>query len=353
MKAISYLIRAGVVAGVGVALPFTALADDLASVSNNAQTSVTIGFSGISLPLLSRVSVADPTPALLAQVCPAPCQAAAPASHNALTRISGPTWHLDVSVDGTWARFEDLSVRGRAHSLGVNPSAKMTASSLVSTGQAYVAAHLSPVLPLGQGEQMIPLRVSYRTDGGQDLTTKEITRVVVANTIVFGRTVNGAQIVGGGSTITLSFTNDGALEFFQYDWPSYSQSTNQSLEPIGQLLNRLQEVVSKRSGVAAPTAPMAAPTGSTSPYPLVIASNTMLDEFECGYFDSGDRKHNAALPVQAGCLYHALWQHNGLRAGLAGAVPGAVTVLADSSWPEANIIRGDVVTASAPPASAP
>src|SRR5580700_5717589 len=113
MKAISYLIRAGVVAGVGVALPFTALADDLASVSNNAQTSVTIGFSGISLPLLSRVSVADPTPALLAQVCPAPCQAAAPASHNALTRISGPTWHLDVSVDGTWARFEDLSVRGR------------------------------------------------------------------------------------------------------------------------------------------------------------------------------------------------------------------------------------------------
>lgn len=354
MKAVSLAIPTGLFACLAVTVPDAAFADDLSSALANAQTSVTTGFSTSSLPLLTRASVADPTATLLAQVCAAPCQASAPVLHGTFRRINGPTWNLDVSTDGTWARFIDRGVRGNAHSLGVDPSAAISDASLVSAGQAYIAAHLSAVLPLGPGEQMVPLRTSYRTDGGQDLVTMQITRTVVANTVVFGRTVSGAQVVGGGSTVTMSFTNDGALEFFQYDWPSYSQSSGQALEKIGVLLDRLQEVVALRSGVATPTAPMTPPVTSTSPYPLLIAANTLLVKFECGYYDSGDQRHSSSTPVQAGCLYHALWQQNGVNAGFSGAVPGAVNVLADSSWPEAIIIRGDTGTAPlAPDAGAP
>ncbi len=254
-----------------------------------------------------------------------------------------------MSTDGSYAEFVDHRVESKAHSLAVDPSTAISASSVVSMGQAYIAAHLAATIQLAPGEGLVPLHVAFRTDGGQDVATMTVASAISASRVVFGRTSGGGPVGGGGSTVALTFVNDGSLESFRYDWPSYSQLPAQSVEPVGTLLSRLQEVIAARSSVTAPTTPVSVPTSRSAPYPVAVTPDTVLQKFECGYYDPGTKRRNAASPVQAGCVYHSLWQNGVMRRGFSGAVPGEVTVKADSSWIEAAIIRGDPTTSPVAP----
>jgi hypothetical protein len=141
-------------------------------------------------------------------------------------------------------------------------------------------------------------------------------------------------VVGDGSKVILTFANDGSLESFHYDWPTYQTAAAQDVVAADEVLSRVQRVVSVRRGAAAPVARVAG-----SEYPVVLDPSTQLEALECGYYDPGSGR--SSQPIQPGCTYRAVSQDaRGMRLGFAGAIPAAVAFDGDASWPETRILRG-------------
>ncbi len=317
----------------------TLSAADFARTTSAAQLSMSQGFSQSSLPLLNRAAGINSKAAnatLLQKLCSDACSGA---NTNILTdrlQTTGDHWMVEVLGDGTAARFRDLEVEAKEHSLAKDSSQKLSAESLEQSGRAFINSKLGSVILLGAGEELVPVRTDYLIEGGQDVKTRQITRSVVANRMVFGRTINGVPVVGGGSTVVLTFANDGAVESFQYDWPSYQATSARSVVDSAEILHRVQQAVNARTGVSASNTLVVPSAKIISP-----VQSTTLQKLECGYYDPGASARDAHAPVQSGCVYHAVKQDaNGMRQGFAGAVPGAQQIEPDDNWTEAHIVQG-------------
>ena len=320
----------------------TASAEDFPRTTAAAERSVTQGFNQASLPLLSRDVTANSgavSAALLKKLCPAPCSNQITNSQGNMLRVTGDHWALEIIGDGTSARFRDLQVERGAHSLAKLPAQKMSAAVLEKSGLAFIASKLASVIVLEPGEELVPVRTDYRIEGGEDAQTREITRSVVANRIVFGRTLNGVPVVGGGSTVVLTFANNGSVESFGYDWPKYQTANLQTVVDIAEVLHRVQKVVGAREGVQAPTFSAKVPKSAGAVYPVTLAKDTVLEKLECGYYDPGVVARDENAPVQPGCIYHAVYQgQHGIRQGFAGAVPAGAQFEPDAAWVETRIV---------------
>jgi hypothetical protein len=232
----------------------------------------------------------------------------------------------------------------------------MSASALESAARAFIASHLASLVVLQNGETLVPVTTAYRIEGGQNVKSGAITTdMVVANRIVLGRVINGVPVVGGGSTITMTFANNGEVESFRYDWPQYATTgTVQSSVSPGDILSRVQNAVSSKSKVPVRTA-----VNGATVYPVDLVSGIQLQKLECGYYDPGVLVRDAKAPVQMGCFYHALSTSAGpsqgdvVNAGIAGAVPAASAVEPDAKWQEAAAILGQPISAPAAPLAAP
>jgi hypothetical protein len=325
----------------------SAAADDFPQTTTNARLSVTRGFIQSSLPVLDHAGtrdVAQVSTALLAKMCPGHCLGKSSRGPRDSLRVSGNHWLLKVEADGTSAECQDFTVEKNAHSSAKPVSEKMSASELEQKGRAFINSNLISVIGLGPGEELVPVRTAYLIEGGQDMVTSKITRSVAANRIVFGRIVNGVPVVGGGSMVVVTFTGDGALESFRYDWPKYQAGKEQAVVAAAEILQRVQKVVSARRGVAGPTSAATVPSDEGDAYPVVLTPNASLDALECGYYDPGVAARHAGTPVQPGCLYHAISQDSdGMRRGFAGAVPGGVHFQVAVGWAETQIlaVRGE------------
>jgi hypothetical protein len=317
----------------------TARAEDLPQTKAHQQFSVRQGFTTSELSTLQRSGAVDPSKvgsALIAKLQPG--SAYRSAKDGAKLQIAGQQWTLAVSADGSAADYQDQAVAARAHSLAKPVSEKIAAADLEQKGRAFIASKLASQIALGANEELVALRADYRTDGGHDLATGEISQSVVANRIVFGRTIRGVPIVGNGSKVIITFTNDGSLESFRYDWPTYQSGSAQQAVDAGQILSRVQKVVSVRDGVAAPGSGVPAPHSQGDAYPVALTANTQLQTLDCGYYDAGSFAGHAQS-VQPGCTYLAVSQDtNGIRAGYAGAVPAGAEFTSDASWLETQIL---------------
>jgi len=299
------------------------------------------GFTQASLPVLHRTGAAGSVKAaalLLEKLCPAPCATASVTAPGAATRVANDHWSLDIAPDGTAARFRDADVERRAHASGKDVSQKLSASTLEEVGRAFIASNLAEVIVLGPGEEVVPISTDYRIDGGQDLISGELTSAVVANRIMFGRTLQGVPVVGGGSTVVVTLANDRSVESFRYDWPVYDSANAQTMADQGEILQRLQKVIGGRSGAAPLFRPMT-PTRQEAASPVHLNADTVLQKLECGYYDPGAAARDASAPVQAGCVYHAVSEDpDGIRTGFAGAVPAGTSIEPDDAWKEAVIL---------------
>jgi hypothetical protein len=339
MKFSSPFIAVGfLVLGTGVAP-----AQDLPQTSEAALYSITRGFRQTSLPLLQRLGTREPdavSAALVEKLCPAPCANLNRRAAGTKLEVASGDWSVQVIGDGTAARYENIEVGKRLHSTGRDPSQKTSSEALERAGRAYIEANLASVITLGLDEQIVPTRIDYRFEAGLDLGTQQTTRAVVANRIVFGRTIRGVPVVGGGARVVLTFANDGALESFQYDWPQYQVGSPRSVVAHADILDRVQAVIGDRMGV--PTSPTTRVSKSQGPtYTVELMQNTVLQNLECGYYDPGVLSREATAPVQPGCVYHVVHQSdNGKRAGFAGAVPAAAQIEPDPGWREAIFLRG-------------
>jgi hypothetical protein len=319
----------------------TARAEDLPQTKLYQQFSVTQGFSDSELPVLQRAGAADQnkvTSDLIGKLRLAGTYQSTKLGTK--LHITGEQWSLDVAGDGSAAEYRDLAVEARSHSLAKPLSEQMPAAELEQKGRAFIASKLASQIVLGTGEELVAVRADYRTDGGQDLTTGEITNAVSGNRIVFGRTLNGVPVVGNGSKVILTFSNDGSLESFRYDWPTYQAGASQKIVDAGKILLRLQKVIGVRSGIATPTLGVVTPGNDGEAYPVALTPNTQLQALECGYYDVGSMSGHTQS-VQPGCTYLAVSQGpNGTRNGYAGAVPAGSRFATDAGWLETQILGG-------------
>jgi hypothetical protein len=341
MKNKSLSLAANAVLAASVMIAGSAVrAEELPQTKAHQQFSATQGFREPALAELHRSGAVDQnkvSSALIEKLRPG--SAYQSSKQDSKLHITGKEWSLDVTADGSAAEYQDHAVEARAHSLGKPVSEKMSAAELERKGRAFIASKLASQIVLGADEELIPVRADYRTEGGQDLATGEITHAVVANRIVFGRTLNGVAVVGSGSKVILTFTNDGSLESFRYDWPKYQTASSQKVVDAGEILSRVQKVIGARNGVTAPTSGVTVPSSEGEAYPVELTPNTKLQALECGYYDAGSFATHAAQSVQPGCTYLAVSQDsNGLRQGYAGAVPAGQRFEQDAAWLETQIL---------------
>jgi hypothetical protein len=302
---------------------------------------ITQGFKLSSMPLLHRLpgdKTEAATNALVEKLCGTACPPLARRTPGSFEEVSHGDWTLQILGDGTAARYRALEVSKRAHSLAKEESQRTASDALVREGRAFIESTLAAVIVLGPDEKLVPLGVDYRFEAGQNLKTLEVTRSVVANRIVFGRTIHDVPIVGGGSRVVLTFANDGSLESFQYDWPTYRAANMQTAANLENLLERVKRVISHRSGSPMSTFPFTG-TKSRGTEGIELFKNTVLQKLNCGYYDPGYASRDASAPVQLGCVYHVVRGFPGDRMGFAGAIPGAVEIEPDLAWPEASILR--------------
>jgi hypothetical protein len=314
-----------------------ASADDYPQRVAAKASSLSMGMAVSSAPVLSRASADQKAvQAGLLSALGLDVNNATLLPNSTGTRLKATGWTLDIRGDGTSAEYVDLSVRAAASSKGVAHSARMTPSSLESAARAFISSKLAKFVVLQSGEELVPVTTAYRFEGGQDLKTGIVSDVVVTNRVVLGRTIHGVPVVGGGSTVTVTFDNAGALESFRYDWPTYASGAlvQTALAP-SDLLGRVQAAVSSRSSVA-----ITASVKTSASYPVDLLKGTQLVALECGYYDPGVLARDAKALVQMGCVYHATMKTPGptpsdtVTSGYAGAVPAALNVQNDLSWPE-------------------
>jgi hypothetical protein len=317
---------------------------DFPQTSAAAESAIAHGFKRSSLPLLQRSASGDPTAvsrALIEKLCPAPCPPPTVRAPGNMLQVTTNYWSLQIIGDGTSARFQDLEVGKRAHSLAKTHRDRTAATALEQAGRKFIASKLASVIVLGPEEELVPVRTDYRIEGGYNVKTRESIRSVVANRIVFGRAVGGVPIVGGGSTVVLTFANDGSLESFQYDWPKYEAATGRAVVSLEEILRRVQTVVGMRMGIPIANPSARAPKDEGPKYAIELTKNTVLRKLECGYYDPGFLARTPSAAVQPGCVYHAVSQaEDGTRSGFAGAVPGAAQIEPDAAWAEAGVLRG-------------
>jgi len=337
----------GTVVGVGLTLGLgPALADDLLTTSDSAGFSIALGFKQPSLPLLKRVAGGAPdavSAALVEKLCSGQCPPLSGGAPINRLEAASDTRSLQVLGDGTAARYRNIEVADRERAIAKEKTQQISAESLYQAGRDFIAANLSSVVVVGPEEKIVPVRTDYRVEGGMNLQTGETTRSVVANRVVFGRTIRDVPVVGGGSRIALTFANDGSVESFQYDWPKYEYeagSATRSIVDLEGILERVRGAVGLRLGVPSSTGPISAFRGQDVSHGVQLLTNTVLRKLECGYYDPGFSARDASAPVQPGCVYEAVSHDEaGGRSALSGAVPAATFVEADPSWPEAARLR--------------
>jgi hypothetical protein len=250
-----------------------------------------------------------------------------------------------LTPDGTSGIYVDRDVSDRASALVVPQGQELSTTDLDRLGRAFIANHLSDVVQVAPGEDLVSLRTASRKIAYQSTDGTDTGSGVSGGIVVFGRTVNGVPVVGGGSRITIAFANDGSVESFQYDWPSYRPSAQsaQGIVGIDAILQRLQKVALGPG--ESPASASAARSGA-----LTTTGGVQLQDLDCGYFDPGVQTRDPSAPVQTACAYHVVRQLSASgRHGMSGAVPAGSSVEADGKWREALMLRGTAPTIIVPP----
>jgi hypothetical protein len=317
-------------------------AADFPQTTATQQFSITHGFVQTALSTQRRVApgtASSATNALIGGLCAGGCiRQSASGDANEL-RATGKTWALNVSRDGSAARFEDFAVQRQAPALAKDPSQALTAATLEVSGRAVIASRLRAAIVLGPQEDLVPVRTDYLITGMQNVKTHAVVRSVIANRIVFGRRLRGVPVVGGGSTVTITFANNGALESWRYDWPRYQAAAPQSLVNVAQIVERVNSVIGARKVAGRAPSNARQMGGKIQANAPIGKPGVALQKLECGYFDPGVAARVATAPVQPGCVYHVVARDSdGFRQGYAGAVPAGVAFTRDAGWAETAIV---------------
>jgi len=199
---------------------------------------------------------------------------------------------------------------------------------LEAIGRKFIQEQLSDFIKLGPGEKLEPFSTRVEVGGGNDVSsTERPLEQVLANAIVFTRTVDGVPVIGGGSKVALMVTNDGQVAGFDFDWADY-QPTGKRVKMLGaaQIKERVQSMVSVK----------------------LDSPQVSVKRYECGLFDPGLRRRDQGAAVQGACVIQAVEKRiadpvahlrnpadGHVTSAVVEVIPAGETVEADSHWPQA------------------
>ncbi len=327
--------------------PGEALAADFPQRLAHEETSRTAGFDRSRLPLLERL----PGPGKEAVAGTLLARFAAGGSISTAGALQQDTdaarlvvtgdagWALKVWADGTRLSYRNFALLDSSPALDVPLAERFTESKLETLGRAFIHEHLAGLVTLASGETLVPLFTEFAIRGGMAVDGSGATEPdkVAASSVVFTRAVGGVPVVGPGSKVAVTFTNDAKPVAFDLDWPRYRlRSDRQVLLPLADILAR-SKVLADFAGFPEPA---------------------VTEHFECGYYDAGARRKDPLAPLQAGCFVQARQRRtvNGAEHVLvarAEAIPAGTEVVADAGWPEVMALLGLPSVETGAPGEAP
>jgi hypothetical protein len=227
--------------------------------------------------------------------------------------LEAADWLLEVRDNGGRVRCMGRGFTRRP----VPPESQASYQDVITRGRRMLENELSPLVPLGPGEELVPVGVTYPgqimmpRNGPQRLETVE-------NHAHFGRLVNGIPVVGNGSKAVVMLDNDGNLLGFDVDWSVY-EVTNQSQGTVS-----LTDINARLSSL-----------GNTS----LLPPDRRLEYVECGYYDAGSSLGNTW--IQPACWFDFLLLRQGRSyARWKVVVPAGSTFFSEPSWPESVVLGG-------------
>jgi hypothetical protein len=240
-------------------------------------------------------------------------------------------WFLSVRGDGTNVQYWNESAMSAGRSNAVDAARRLPQSRVQQMGAAFISDRLRDFVVLGAGEQVVPVGVQYlleNTDSEQGATPE----VVTASRATYRRRVNGVDVIGAGSTVSITFDNAGTVIGFRFDWPEYAREGSR------------QAVLDIASIKARAGALSAAPGGG---------AKLDLLRMNCGYYDRGAEERDWSAPVQSACSVGYVSNLSGPRGNAQTAieelVPAGATVRNDVAWPAtARAISGGNISRDTP-----
>ena len=256
-------------------------------------------------------------------------------------------WTLQVAGDGTRVNYRNVARLDAALATARPLSERLGQDTLEALGRRFIGESLREYIELASNEEILPLYSEFQVVGGgstRDDVLPEAERVV-ANTVVFTRTVDGVPVVGGGSKIAVTFLNDGTTAAFDFDWPTYRKTDRQQeVLSVDRIRERGAEVLAFD----------------------LNAKDVKVTRFECGLFDPGVRKRDAAALVQSACFVQAerrdiidaklnsLDPNSGhIITAIAQALPAGALIERDDRWPEAAALLRTTLPVEPAPTDGP
>ena len=246
-------------------------------------------------------------------------------------------WALQVAADGTRVNYRNIAQLDGALTTARPVAERLDQESLEALGRRFIGESLREFIALAPSDEILPLYSEFQIVGGgavRDDTLAEAERVV-ANTVVFTRAIDGVPVVGGGSKIAVTFLNDGTAAAFDFDWPKYRKTDRQQeVLPLDEVRGRGSRVLTVD----------------------LDASDVTVTRFECGLFDPGVRKRDAAALVQSACFVQAERrdiidpelnrrdpESGHMVTAIAQALPAGALIERDDRWQEAAALLGSAL----------
>ncbi len=229
--------------------------------------------------------------------------------------LSMERWTLEVSGEGRSVRL----VRDPATLRPRSPEESMSEQVAVARAQELVDQFFGDVVVRAEGEELVPMRVSYHRQGFQPMAEGRPIEgaghvAILAMLVQFARLIDGIPVIGVGSRATIAIGMDGELAGADIDWSQFglASSTRRPVASAAVRASRLEVLKTKMS----------------------IAESVGLDL--CGYFDSGSRSKDEVVTIQLACLYRTQ-----VRPGVFGrslAVPIEAQLRRDAGWSESMLL---------------
>jgi hypothetical protein len=246
------------------------------------------------------------------------------------------TARFRVDDDGTRLRYDNRAEVERPTYHKVSVGNRVPHERLVELGLAFIGGPLAEFVKIGPNEAIVPLKSEYEVEGGVDQHGERDEDKVVSATMVFGRVVDGTNVIGGGSKVSVTFANDGGVLAFYVDWPNYERvAQRQQVLGVPEIWERVSALSSMRFD----------------------ADEVEVKRFECGYFDSGARpRRDKSALIQAACAVHYVGSKNvpvegqtaEIKSAVVDQIPAGVVVQPDAGWFHAVALlsQGDVCAVS-------
>lgn len=258
-------------------------------------------------------------------------------SESRVAVVSDAGWALKIHADGTRVSYVNFAALEANPELHVPVAQRPTESELEALGRSFIAKQLTGLVATSAEEELVPFYTEFAIYGAMavDGSGQVEPEKVAAATVVFTRAVGGVPVVGPGSKVAVTFTNDKQPVAFDVDWAQYElRGDEQELLPLSDVL--------ARSRVLADMAAHREPAE--------------VEHLECGYYDPGARRKDPLAPIQAACFVQAKQRRvvdeaaqaanpadGHVLVALAEAIPAAVEVAPDGDWPEAQALAGQPV----------